>query len=184
MTAPFNVGGDVTVAVSMTTNNLYGRNRGELVNGTGINDLVDDLIFNNLGGDMTLTLTGLPAGDYQFVGYFNDSFYNETNGSPGLSGWGVNLYVGPNDGTPDATAVVSDYRDTNPNDPVETATLALTSNGVDPVVLVLQGTTEHATNPYRFAFNGFTVTAAAAIPEPASAGLMTLIAAAACRRRR
>jgi hypothetical protein len=181
--APFNVGGDVTVTLSMATLSLRGLNRNNLTGSTGLNDLVDDIIINEGGGDMTLTLAGLPAGTFQFVGYFNDSFYNAQSGSIGLSGWGINLYIGANDGTPDATAVGSDYRDANPSDPIETATLMLVSNGTDPVVVTLQGTT-NLSNPFRLPFNGFTLDGVATgIPEPASLGLLA-IAVTAWRRRR
>ena len=178
---PFGNGNDVDVRLSSGGAGIQGRDRHALSNtDENMNNLVDDLVFNSGFSDLTLTIgdggTAVEAGRYLFTGYFNDSFFNSSTQSAGLSDLGVAAYIGANDGTPNGTTTVSDFRSSNPTDPLGVIRLLLISDGINPLVVTLEG----ASVDGRFAFNGFTLTA---IPEPASAAMLGVSVLALMRRR-
>jgi hypothetical protein len=119
-----------------------------------------------LGGDLTLTLSGLSAGAYSMTSYHHvpvadkaDTFAMTLDSGSGAS----TIF----------TEVSTSFGTSNP-DPITTRTLQFTASGVDPVRLTLVGGSE-----VRPVLNGFELTRLDAVPEPGSLMLLGVGIAAA-----
>lgn len=145
----------------------------------------------------TLTLAGLPAGSYDFLGYHHDvenmnSFFSAEVSVDGgdsfgsiLEGRMTNSLAG---GTPAENEVLANtgvnIAGGNPADLSSTMTLSFTANGADEVVLRYAPTQANGqVHRMFFGINGFELSQTSAIPEP-STGLLGLLALSFLIRRR
>ena len=194
---------------SLAVRQLIGRSAGQANSWLGNNqNLLRDWIGidsrpNGANADgtnptyFTLTLGGLPAGSYDFVGYHHDvenmnSFFSAEVSVDGgdsfgsiLDGRMTNSLAG---GTPAENEVLANtgvnIAGGNPADLSSTMTLNFTANGADEVVLRYAPTQGNGqVHRMFFGINGFELSQTSAIPEP-STGLLGLLGLSFFIRRR
>ncbi len=134
--------------------NLDSRNRS--ATGT-LADLVEDFWFGDVGGNypaVFIRLQGIKAGDFVMTTYHNDTDF------PGIA---TKALLNDVNGTDQPVGTVTDVADQ-----LDGITFNFTSNGIDDVVVTLDwASTSRPVN-----INGFVISEAVTVPEPASLAMI------------
>jgi len=174
---PFGDGANIDVIASVPSGtDLRGRNRDDtdLVDGilsggsilgtvtnTGIDSLVQDLIFNQGGGVITLTIQGIGPGSYLFTSYFNDSYFD---GGFALAGHDFSMSV--NGGTP-VLATSSGVNNGSTDGIPTSVSTNFNVSAPGSVIITFTGTGSDK----RLPLNGLEISL---VPEPTSLAMLSL----------
>lgn len=128
--------------------------------------LAQDGAFQNSGGPITQTLTGLVTGDsytvsFEYAGAQQQGFYGDTT-----EGWIVGLGTGPTQSTAILSNVSQGFTGW------QTASLTFTATGSTDVLSFLAVGTPSSTQPPFSLLDGVSVTGPSPVPEPGSLALM------------
>ena len=171
-TSDLGLGNSVTVTVLGSTNS-YTRNYPALVGGpdVALTNLLQDHVFLNAAGTMTLRLSNLKDGRYNITTYHHNS--------SGQAGSIFDLSL--TDGEVTNQLLYDDVQEsqgTSPNPALSLPFSFRVVGGSDVDIILQTGGGGHA------GFNGFNLDKFPPIPEPSSLGLLTLGAMGLIRRKR